>query len=239
MSNGEVTRIEIVRPAPPDVVTTLLPVVEQANAFTVQCVVEHAEALERVKALRAGEKKIAEHFEPTRKHLDAAKKELLAFRDGLVGPIAEARSIYDSKAMEYEREEQRKAAEEERRLQEEARKREEDRKLYEAIDAEEAGDAAGAAAILEEPVTVPTVRVAPAVAQVEGVSTRTVWSAEVHDVKACLKFMLERDEWGAALDRCKDVLETALRPLATAQRDGLRIPGVRAVATQVRSTRTA
>jgi hypothetical protein len=236
---GEAELIRIERPGPPEVVATLMPVVQQAKAFKVRNVDEHAEALERVKTLRAGEKRIAEHFEPTRKHLDAAKKELLAFRDGLVGPIAEARTIYDGKAQEYEHEEQRKAQEEERRLQELARKREEDRKLYEAIDAEEAGDKAGAEAILEEPVTVPTVRVAPAVAQVEGVSTRTLWSAEVHDVKACLKFMLERDEWAATLGRLKDVLETVLRPMATAQRDGLRIPGVRAVATQVRATRTA
>src|SRR3990167_1044504 len=50
--------------------------------------------------------------------------------------FAAARSIYDSKAIEYEVAERRKAEEEQRRLQAEARKQEEERALMEAIEAE-------------------------------------------------------------------------------------------------------
>lgn len=233
---SELIRIE--RPAPPDVVGQLAPVVKGAVAFEVTDMVRHAVALDCIKQLRAGEKRIAEHFEPTRKHLDAAKKELLAFRDGLVGPIAEARAIYDRKAAEYEAAERVKAEAEERRLQDLARKQEEDRKLYEAMEAEEAGDKAGAEAIINEPIEAPVVRVAPAVAKVEGVSTRTNWRAEIHDVKACLRHMLDHEEFHAALEAAKPFLTIIMNRLAVAQRDGLRIPGVRAVAEQVRSTRT-
>jgi len=230
--------IQIEKPAPPSIVAELAPLVKAAQAFEVKDVESHGGALERIKALRAGEKGIENHFAKAKKDASDAHKSIVAAVAGLIGPIAAARTIYDRSAQEYERIERQKAEEEQRRLQEQARKQEEERQLLDAIDAEAGGNLQEAEAILAQPVSVPTVRVAPAVAQVKGVSTRELWWAEIHDVAACLKWMLEREEWAPAIGRCKDILETVLRPLAVAQRDAMSIPGVRAVSKQSRSTRS-
>ena len=140
--------IQIERPSPPAIVQELAPLVERAKAFQIATVDDHAESLEMEKRLRSGEKKIADYFEPARKAADQAKKEILAARDGLILPIAQARSIYGEKNTAWEQEQRRIAAEEARRLQEEARKREEERKIQDAIAAEEAGDKQAAEAIL-------------------------------------------------------------------------------------------
>jgi hypothetical protein len=225
--------IQIERPAPPSIVQELAPLVAEAKAFEVPDVHSHALALERIKVLRSGERKILEYWEPSRKAADAAKREILAARDGLIGPLAEARVIYDRKAAEYEAAERRKAEEEQRRLQEQARKEEEERQLADAQAAQDAGDAVLAEAIIQEPVSVPAVRVAPAIAQVAGVSTRTLWSAEVTDLLALVKYVAQHPEWVSLLEPAMPNLNR----LAVAQRDALKIPGVRAVATTSRSTR--
>ena len=225
--------IQIEKPSPPSIVAELSPLVQAARAFEVADVETNAQALVRVRDLRRGEKMIADHFEPTRKHLDAAKKELLAFRDGLIGPIAAARSIYDGKAADYEAAERKKAEDEQRRLQAEARKQEEERALMAAIEADEAGQPEAAAAILAEPVDVPMVTVAPSVAKVDGVSSSTRWSAEVHDLHALVCYVAKHPEWVSMLEANMPTLNR----LAVSQRDAMAIPGVRAVSSTIRATR--
>lgn len=231
MSSTQMIQIE--RPVPPTIVAELAPLVKAALAFEVVDLDTDGEALLRVKMLRAGEKRIEEYFEPSRKAAEAAKKEILAARDGLIAPIAQARQIYDRKALDYEAAERVKAEREQRRLQDIARKQEEDRKLADAIEAEESGYTAEAEAILAEPVSVPMVRVAPAIAEVKGVSRRTTWSAEVDDLLKLVRYVAQHEEWVNLLLPNGP----ALNKLAIAQRDALRIPGVRAVETSVRSTR--
>ncbi len=228
---GSIIRIE--RPAPPAVVTELSPLVAAARAFQVVDVESHAAALERVKALRAGEKRIEEYFEPARKAADQAKREILQARDGLIAPIVAARRIYDENAAGYEAAERKKAQDEQRRLQEQARREEEERQILAAIDAEERGETAEASAILQEPVSAPVVVVAPAIARVEGVSTRTTWSAEVHDLVALVQYVAAHPEWISFLEPSM----ANLNRLAVAQRQALAIPGVRAVSRTVRATR--
>lgn len=225
--------IQIEKPAPPAIVAQLAPLVSGARAFAVIDVDTNRVALERVRSLRSAEKAITDHFEPARKAADEAKKAILQARDSLVGPIAEARSIYDRSAATYEEGERRKAEQEQRRLQEQARKQEEERALLEAIDAEASGDAQGAAEILAAPVTVAVVAVAPAVAKVEGVSSRTTWSAEVYELLSLVQHVAAHPEWISLLEPCLPNLNR----LAVAQREALRIPGVRAVSKSVRSTR--
>lgn len=234
MPNESAAMIQIEKPAPPAIVQELAPLVAQAKAFPVANVDSHGEALERIKKLRRGEKMIADAFEPSRKAADAAKKEILSLRDGLIGPLAEARTIYDRTALAYEQEERRKAEEEQRRLQEIARKQEEERQLQDAIAAEQSGNVAERDAILAETPSVPVVKVAPAVAQVEGVSTRTTWSAEVTDMEALIGYVASHLEWSSLLMPNGPNLNR----LAVAQREALSIPGVRAVASTVRSSRT-
>lgn len=229
--------IIITKPEPPALVEMMAPLVAQARAFEVTDIESDRHAQERGASLRRAEKMGMEYFEPARKAADEAKKKIIAARDGIVGPWAEARAIYFSKSDTYQADERRKALEQERVLQERARKEEEERQIQAAIDAESRGESAESAAIMNEPTAAPVVTVAPAVAKVEGVSTMTRWEPEIVDVRACLRFLCDRPEWEAALDRLKPELVTILRPLAVAQRQALAIPGVRAVSKTVRATR--
>jgi len=224
--------ITIERPGPPAIVAILAPIVQAAREFDVGDMEADAEALRRVKALRDGEKGIQDHFAKSIKDAHAAHKSILAAVGALTGPIAEARSIYDRKAADYEAAERRRAEDAQRLLQEAARKQEEERTLLAAIEAEEAGDTQEAEAILAEPVVAPIVIVAPSIARVAGVATREIWSAEIVDVAACLLAMTQRQEWSAALERLKPELESIFRPLAVAQHEALNFPGVRAVKRQ-------
>jgi hypothetical protein len=229
--------IVIVRPDPPSVVADLSPIVSQAQAFQVTDIESDRIAQENGRKCRLGERAIEDHFAGTKRALIDAKKAFDGSVAGLVGPIAQARSIYFAKSDAYQQEKKREAEAESRRLQEVARKQEEERQIMDAIDADESGKPEVAESILAEAPIVPTVTVAPAVAKVQGVTTRELWSANVHDVRTCLRFMIERDEWIPLLEKCIPVLETGLNPLARAQRNAMSIPGVNAVATTSRATR--
>ncbi len=226
--------ITIEKPAPPAVVAELSPMVTVAQEYQVVDVATNTVALERIKSLRDGERQIRDYFEPARKAADSAKKEILAARDGLIGPIQQARMIYDRTADHYEQEQRAIALEEERRLQQIIRKQEEERQLQDAIAAEEAGDTAGANAILEEKVEAPIIAVAPQVAAVKGVSKTTRWSAEVVDKLALVNYVSSHPEWVSLLDANMPNLNR----LAVSQHEALTIPGVRAVSTSTRSTRS-
>lgn len=237
MTQAEVVRIE--KPAPPAIVAELTPLVEAAKAFVVVDVESNAEALERVKLLRAGEKRIQDYYEPARKSAEQTKKEILVLRDRPMGVFAEARTIYDRKADHYEQGERDKAAAEERRLQTEARKEEEQRQRREAIEADARGDVAEAEAILAETPEVPVVTVAPAIAKVEGVASRVIWSATIHDFNLLVRYVAAHPEWESLLEpEALDKSHPNLNRIAIAQRAAMRIPGVRAVPTRGRSTRS-
>ena len=229
--------IQIVRPDPTALINEVAPIVQYARSLEVVDVDTDRQAQEIGQQLRRAEKKWTEMCEPARVAADQAKKAILSLRDGIIGPWAEARSIVFAKSDAYQAEQRRIAEEESRRLQERARKEEEERQLQAAIAAEEHGDSQASEAILAEEVSAPVVIVAPAVAKVEGVATVTRWEPEIADVKKCIRWLLDRPEYDALWDRVAPVLVTFLRPFAVAQRAALAIPGVRAVARTIRSTR--
>lgn len=231
MESSSVITIE--KPAPPSIVAELAPVVQAAKLFTIDSIETHAAALDRIKRLRLGERAIEEHFARAKKAASDAHRQLVQSINALVGPLAEARSIYDRAALAFEQEQKRIAEEESRWLQEQARQQEEERALMDAVEAENAGDAAGAEAILAQPVAVPVVHVTPNVATVAGVSSRTTWSAEVTDLLALVKYVAAHPEW---LNLIEPNLP-ALNKLAQAQRRALAIPGVKAVDRQIRAAR--
>ena len=68
-----------------------------------------------------------------------------------------------------------------------------------------------------------------------GISTRVIWSAEVTDKLAYLQHVLAHPE-------LIDTIEISMKPLnqmATALKDRLNIPGVRAVSAETMSARAA
>lgn len=233
ITGAEVIRLE--RPAPPAIVAELSPIVAQARAFEVTDAESNAVALERFRALRNGEKAIDAHFADAKKAASDAHKKIVAAVNGLIAPISEARGIYDRKAQAFEAAEREKARIEEERLRAEAKKQEDDRALMDAAQAESDGDTATAEAILTEAAhaPAPTIHVVPQVAKVEGVSTRTTWSAEVTDLHALVKHIAAHpDMLGLLLPN-----GPALNKMAQAMRQSLSIPGVKPVANTVRASR--
>lgn len=234
---GSPEAITITTPGPEGagIVHELRPLVETARAHQISDVASHEVALHAIKRLRDGERRLGDLFEPARKAADNAKKQILALRDGLIGPLAQARAIYDAGAQQYEAAQRKAAEDEQRRLEEQARKEQEDRTILDAIAAEESGDKAGAEAILAQPVAAPMITVAPQVAKVAGITERRLYSAKVENIRACLAAMLADPAWHQALERLVPEVESIMRPLAIAQRHALKVPGVRVVETVSRA----
>lgn len=230
-------KLELELPQPTAIVAEMAPIVALARNFEVKDVESDRIAQEYEQRIRRAERSWTDYCEPARKAADEMKKRVLSLRDGILGPWAQARRIFSEKSVAYQTEQRRIAEEEQRRLQEKARKEEEERQLAAAQEAQDQGDPEGAEAIVSEPVTPPVIHVEPQIARVEGVSSRTLWEPEITDARACIRYLLDRPEWGAIWDRFIPLLVTILRPFATAQRQALSIPGVRAVSKTSRATR--
>ena len=146
--------------------------IKLADAFIVQNDEHRADALSVARELRLLSKQITAHFEPTRKALDLAKKEILIARDTLTAPIDEAVSVIDRKCQQFEAVQQAKADSARKRLEAEAlAKQDEQRQLDAAMaETEEAAELA-----LTEALPPPVVY-APAAVSSPGYSSMT-WIA--------------------------------------------------------------
>lgn len=211
------------------------PLVEQANELVVDSIGSHGLALEGYKTLKQAIKKIKAHYEPTRKALDTAKKEILLARDKMITPFETAMGIVNGKVDVYEQEQQRIAKEQADREAEEERKRQEEQRIADAEAAEKAGDDKLAEEIIERPIEAPAVAVdmSATVAKVMGVSKHVKWHAVVVDPDVFFNHAL------TSPDRKLLLLanEVELNARARAEKDKLNIPGVRAVSETVRSVR--
>lgn len=234
------SEIIIARPDTAALQTDVEVAIATAEAVQVTTAPEHGAALEMIKDLRDREKAITEHFEPSRKALDVAKKEVLAARDSLVKPLEAARGVLGNKAVTYSQEQERIAAEAQRKAEEEARiahekaeaeaKQAEEERLAALEEAIEEGDTDKAEEILEaepEPVEeiMPEPITAPAVAQVKGAGTRTTWSAEVTDKAALIQYVAANPDWLFLVEASMP----SLNRIAVAEKENMAIPGVKAI----------
>lgn len=178
-----------------------------------------------IKVLCKGNGTDWEGLDKPTKQADDLHKWFVKVRRVACSPYEETINYLAQDARNYETEQRRIAEEEQRKLQEEARRKEEERQLAEAIAAEQDGRKEEAVEILEEKREAPVVHVAPAIAEVKGVSRRTTWHAEVTDALALVKYVAEHPEW---IHLVEPVMPQ-LNKLASAQRDLLKIPGVKAV----------
>jgi len=178
--------IVIRRPDPGALAAEANQYVVASQALVVSTDESRVDALVVAKALRSIERKIVDHYEPTRKALDTAKKELLAARDSLTEPIQRAVGIIDRKCEGFEREQKAKAEAERVRLEAEARERQEAQRLMDAAMAESKEEAER---VMAEELPEPVVVVPPPVSKVAGVSTATTWDVEITDKAAFLQFV--------------------------------------------------
>lgn len=175
----------------------------RAMALTVVNNQQMLEASELVKAVAAQRKEVAATFNPIIERAHAAHKEALAQKAKFDGPLEQAQRRLAGCIGSYQAEQERirrEAQAEAERLQREAEAKErarlkaeeEDRILAAAAQAEDAGDAELAEAIVSAPVVVELPPPAPvivprSVPAVQGIVSRETWKAECVDLMALVK----------------------------------------------------
>lgn len=231
----EPTSIVIARPDHAGVKAASTSLADRARAVAViSNTDEHAHACELLKSVAACKAEVERKFAEPKKLAHDAHKSIVALEKELLVPLDTARMNLSRVIGAYEETERRRAVEAQRVLEAEARRQEEERQIQDAIELEESGDAAGAAAVLEEPVQVPVLVVAPQFTQVSGVSSRETWSCEVIDKARLVAYVAAHPEWLHLLD----VNTTAANGLARSQKGALAIPGLRAIATRGMAVRS-
>lgn len=208
---------------------------DRARAIQISDADTYGRACEFLKGIKAFREQIADTFDPHIRRAHEAHKALCKEKQDAEAPLAQAERIVKDALVVYDREQERIRQAEARRLQEEARLQEEERRLMDAIELEEAGKATGddglqaeADALLEQPIIVPTVAVAPATPKVQGVAFRETWSAKVTSVAALAKYVAANPQFAALLSANMPALNAQARSL----KGQLQIPGVEAVCTR-------
>ena len=229
------TETIIVTPDSVPIEKEISPIVARAQALTVTSEAEHGVAQEVLKSVAIAERRVKELFEEPKVAAHQAHKAITKAEGKLLEPLVLARGILSKKCTAYEIEEQRKADEERQRLEVIAKQQEEERQLLAAVDAEAAGDKAGAEQILQEETVTPSIYVAPKVADVQGISTRTTWGAEVVSLIELVKYVAGNPNEIALLEANMP----ALNGRARSMKQGFKLPGCRLVENRSHSVRTA
>lgn len=197
-------------------------VVEEARSFEIVTVEDCKKADNLHKVLVDLKKKIDDAYDGIIESSRATWKAALAKKAEYWTPVdAEAKRL-KARIGEFKDEIERKRREEEDRLTKEAIREEEERRAMEAEASPEM-----AAEIMSEPILVAPV-VLPNEVKTE-VRFRTIWDAEVTDLRALVKAVVE----GGAPLACVTADEKYLRKRAGADRDQLQIPGVRVYSRRV------
>jgi hypothetical protein len=217
-----------------EVQSSLAPILEEAQYLVVETLAQHEIALNCIKRCSATEKQVHDLFRKPKTDANRAHKSIVAAEKTLLAPLLEAKGVLNTKCTAYEQEQERVRRDEQRLLEEKARREEEDRLLQDAMQAQEAGDAELAEQIINEEIETPVVKVEANTAHVEGVSSRELWSAEVTNKAALLRFVLEHPEMLNLIEPNMP----ALNGLARSMRREFKIPGVRAISKTTRAVRS-
>jgi hypothetical protein len=172
------------------------------------------------------EREIVDYHKPLKKAADEAHKAICKAENRLLEPLKQAKVILNLEIAAWTQAQERIRFEAERKAQELAHKQEEEARLALAMQAEEMGATEETAQeILETPLAMPAVVVQPTFNKLAGVSTSQRWRAEVVDLKALCRAVIE----GKASIELIQPNTTALNTLARAMKGTLNIPGVKAV----------
>lgn len=210
------------------------PILETAQSFVIDSPVMYEMAADELKTIKGQYNALEEKRKAITAPMDAAKRQVMDLFRKPLEALEQAESLIKRTMLTYQQEQRRLEAEAQRKLNE-AAEAERQRMAEQAKTAEESGDVAAAVALqsASEMVVAPVVQIAPA--KVSGIRTTVRWSAEVTDKVAYLKHVLEHPE-------LIDTVEISMKPLnqmATALKDKMSIPGIRAVSTESMSARAA
>ena len=210
------------------------PILETAQSFVIDSPVMYEMAGEELKTIKAKYKELEDRRKAITQPMDKAKKEVMDLFRKPLEMLEQAEAVIKRTMLAYQTEQRRLQAEAQRKA-EEAAAAERKRMEEQAKAAAQTGDTASAAALqaASDMVVAPTVKMEPA--KVAGISTTVRWSAEITDKVAFLQHALAHPEFMEAID----INMKPLNQMATALKDKLNIPGVRAVSNETLSARAA
>lgn len=201
--------------------TEAMSVPDQARAFVIASGDDMVLADTRLVMWKELESQIHEAFDPIVEAAYKAHREATSQRKKYLDPIEEGRKILKPKMSAYIAEQERLRQEATRKAEEEARKQAEEDALNAAVTAEAMGAPDMAQAIIDQPVQY----VAPVLPKATPKTTttfRTVYSAEVVDIKKLCKAVAEgRFPTDMILPNM-----TMLNKMASAMKESLNIDGV-------------
>jgi len=208
------------------------PVVRAADALAVVANVEqHERALALLAEVMGAETRIKKVFAPSieaakesKRKAELARAEIVALQDRILAPVMAARETISGKCKAFEEEERRVAKLNQQAIERAALERQEEERQFDAAMAETEEAAEEALTEPLPPPPVPTVR--PEVAKVAGVSTRETWGYEIIDKSQFLAWASKPENVFYATENA-----VALNSRARAEKDAMKIPGVKAVST--------
>lgn len=225
-------------PETTEVETKALSLVEQAGMVKIADPKSYEVAGFLWKTIGEVMKEVSDTFDPLIEAAHQNHKLALEKKAKFYAPLDKAKRDVKGLMSNYEQEMERIRLAEQRRLEEIARKAEEDRRIQEAIEVEAEARANGATAqeaaqaaeaIIDEPVYTPPVVLPKETPKVAGVFFRTIWSAEVVDIKALCRTVAD----GKISTECVMGNMPVLNKMATALKQTMNIPGVRASSRRV------
>lgn len=203
---------------------------EEAKAIIVTDDISFQKASRVLLTIKDLRKEINATFDPIIKKQFEAHREAVAQKKKVDAPLIEAENIIKPRIAAYHDEQERQRREEEFRLQEEARKKAEEEQLSDAVAAEQAGMSDVAESIMDEAPYTPTVVVPQkSTAKVDGVSFRESYKAQVFDIKALCRAVVE----GKVPANVVMPDMTVLNGLARSLKGQLSYPGVKVVCEKV------
>lgn len=208
---------------------------DKAQELRIDSEESYLNAGELLKQAKRGQKRVDEVFGAAKKATYTAYKEMNELYNKACEPLKTIERLIKSGIATYQTRIEREAEEKRRVAQAAAEKEAEDEQLARARQLELQGKKEKAAEVIEKPVVVPKVPVATA-PRISGVSTKKVWSAECHDLKALCKAVAEGN---ASIDYVQPNMNI-LNSIARASKDAAfsDTPGVKAVSRSVVSSRT-
>lgn len=209
------------------------PVIARADGIEVLTQDDHEDASLCFKDIHQAKNRVRTEMDPIISDANQVHKKLTSLRKRLLAPLELAGEIIKGKLDVYETEQRRIAEAATKKAEEEALEKEEERRLQEAFEKVEEGDDDEAAAILDEPVEAPVIKVEPKIAKVEGMSQRVSYKADVTDKKALICYVATHPQWSNLLDPNM----AALNGLARSQKDEFSLPGVQVKKETVRAVR--
>lgn len=209
---------------------------ERARSIRITTDLDYAEAGAMLQGVKGLMKEADSVFDAAVKKAHEAHKAIVAAKNGVVAPLKEAEKILKAGMADYHDERERRRLEDQRRLQAEAdRLAAEERKRLEAERAREISEAAerGVVDFIEVlakpepvPVVAPVVEIRPGTVKLAGVSTRTIWRAEVVDFAALVRYVADRSAESPSVLSLLSADMTRLSEMARALKGTATLPGV-------------